>query len=153
MPIGIYGTVPHILTNKNVDNKKAAVKDCVKNGLKGTKNLLIGEAAVLGGGAAATVAVNKLAPNFSAGVKEGLSAAKSFYGSMLEAITVGAGENATNLKEVIKNTGIVDGIKAIPAPLKGALVAAVTILPGVLTYIGAKTIANGAALEAKHETK
>lgn len=155
MPIGIYGTVPHILTNKKLDSKKAALKDSVKEYAKGTGKLLLAEAAVLGGAAGATVAVDKFCPTLASNIRSGLSGIKSHVGSILEQVPVSViNENGyVNAKEAIKGTGIIEAMKAIPAPLKAAAVASIAILPSVMQYIGAKTMANGAAAEARHEVK
>ncbi len=154
MPIGNYGTIPHVLTNESVQNKKSALKDVTKEAVKGPVKMYVAHGAIIGAGAGTTYVVNKFFPKAAQAVKTKLSTLTSKIGNVLSKVSINFSDGATsNLKELIKDTGIVDAVKLIPAPIKGALAAAAIISPIVGAYILDKSRVNMAVAEAKQETQ
>ena len=97
MPIGAYGTLPHILTNKKLDSKKATLVDCFKESLKGAGKTYLAAGATVGAGAGVAVAVKKFLPNL-------VNNAKTKLSNILGCINISDVEgNVSNLKEVLKS--------------------------------------------------
>ncbi len=146
MPIGRYGSLPHILTNKKLDSKKATLADCAKANLKGMGKTYLAAGATLGAGAGSAVVAKRFFPNL-------VNTAKTKLSNILGSINISDVEgNISNLKEVLKNAEIVKSFRSLPVAAKGAI-AAILALPLVGIYMCEKTKGNVAAAEAKHEVK
>ena len=146
MPIGIYGTLPHILTNRKLDNKKATYKDCITEGVNGTGKILIANSALITAGSACAVTAERLFPKQINNIKTNIS-------NKLNNINISFAEGSTaTLKDILNSMEVVKSIKKLPASLKGTL-AAIALMPFVTIYMLKKTKGNIAAAEAKHEIK
>lgn len=140
-PIGIYGTTPHVLTNRNIDtrNKVHCFAEQTKESVKDAKTIVKTATAAAGATAIITgCSIN--AQNFLHGLKHGT-------GKLLSSFHV----DETNLKEIIKNTNTYEKLNALPTPAKAAIAVGVATLSIVSPLIGLSNFAKNAAIEAKHE--
>ena len=63
MPIGVYGSVAHILTNKKVEDKKGCLKELTKENFKDLAKMIAVPAGVAGAAAGVTAVADKFVPS------------------------------------------------------------------------------------------
>lgn len=146
-PIGRYGSIPHVLTNKNVNNKAHCIGQQAKGDVKDLKKVCTATVATAGTAAIVTGCSTK-AQSLLHGIKE-------IVGNVLGDITLGLNTCAepTTLKDIIKSKNTFQKFNSLPTAAKAAIAAGVTALAIAAPIVGISNIAKDAAIEAQHEVK
>ncbi len=141
MEIGMVSSPAHVLTNKEVKDKKGCLKEIYKQALK---DQLVLTGTVAGAGVAAG-----LATKFSTKAADLAKKAISKTGKMLSKVSI----DGNNLKETVKSSGLYKNFSALPAPVKAGIMAATAVLAAVLPVWAANSAAKTGKVEGNFEVK
>ena len=129
MKIGMIGSTLHVLTNKNVTDKKGCLKDITKEGLKDAA-VLYGTTAAIGGAAAAAV---KYSPKASQVANSAISAVKGYAKKVFSADFLG------KAKEFYSKTKLAGLPKLAKIGIAAGAAAFSIITPILLTHSAQKS--------------
>lgn len=140
-PAGVYGSLAHVISNPNVEDKKGCFGSIMKEQAKDTLKL--------GGITVGTAATASLITGNSRTAQSVLHEAKSIAGECLEAIKI----NDVNLKEAVKNSKIYTKLNALPTAAKAGIAAGAAVLALAAPLVSLVSAAKSGAIEAQHEVK
>ncbi len=142
-PVGATGSIAHIVSNPNLDEKGKAktLADITKEEIKDTAKITLAAGTVAGTVAIATGCSTK-ANNFAKGII-------SKAGNALAKVTI----SDKNLKEVVKKTKIGGKFTSLPTPAKAAILAGTTVLAAALPSMSRLFAAKGGYIEGHNENK
>ena len=141
MKIGMVASPAHVMSNKNITDKKACLRDITKQNVKDTL-VLAGTVAGAGTAAVITTGVSNKAAGF---VKNAISNA----GKALSKVNI----DGKNLKEMVKNSKLYTKFSSLPTPAKAGIMVATAASALIHPLWLVNSVSKGAKIEGNYEVK